>query len=84
MILRMTKSETLRQAALEVGVTSMRSRSPAEKRRLERKSEALRLLSLRAAARTLKERYSSHPFYAARAQNNKRYWIDLATGAVNV
>ena len=83
MIPPVTKSSTLRQAAHEAGVASMNSLCPLETRRLKRRAEALRLLSLRAAARALKGRYSQHPFYAARAKNNPRYWLDLAVSEVN-
>lgn len=50
---------------------------------MERKGDVLSRLQMRAAARALKQRYGSHPFYAERAKTNPRYWQDLAASAVH-
>ena len=79
----MTKSKLFGLRSFEAGTASNSSLDPVEKAHLRRLAEVLGRLQLREAARALKERYSSVPFYAERAKNNPQYWRDLALSAVH-
>lgn len=79
----MTKSKMLSLAKEAAWRAARELPEGPERTRMERKGDVLSRLQMRAAARALKQRYGSHPFYAERAKTNPRYWQDLAASAVH-